>query len=566
MKKPENLLYGVNDVPPHSVTLLNAVQHVGVISINLVYPLLIFRLAGVPTDTVIALLAVGMAILGLSTFLQCAPRGPVGSGYLCPSTFTATYIAPALLAVKAGGLPLVFGMTIFAGLIETALARALHRLRALIPVELSGLVILLIGMTAGLVGVRTLLGGDARAPSGAEWTVAVVTLGITIILNVWGKGLARMLCALVGMAAGYLVAAWFSLFSPADLARLVATPWVALPTLDHVSWSFDAGLATAFAVAAIAAAMKAVGTLTICQRTNDAAWVRPDDASNARGVIADGLGTTLSGLLGGFGINTATPSVGLAAATGVASRRVGYAVGAIFLALALTPKVSALLALMPRPVMGAALVFASCFILINGLQVITSRLLDARRNLTIGLGLIAGVTAEVIPAIAAGSPAWIQPLIGSSLVFGTLVALALNLLFRIGVRQTVAMSLRADAYDPAQVEEFLHRNGARWGARPDIVNRVAFGAGQLIEAVIEHGQVSGALELQARFDEFDLDLRLSYEGVALELPEQRPSAQEIRDTDAGAMRLAGFLLRRNADRVRVEQQGSRVAIWFHFDH
>jgi hypothetical protein len=38
----------------------------------------------------IALLAVGMAILGLSTFLQCAPRGPVGSGYLCPATFTAT--------------------------------------------------------------------------------------------------------------------------------------------------------------------------------------------------------------------------------------------------------------------------------------------------------------------------------------------------------------------------------------------------------------------------------------------------------------------------------------------
>jgi hypothetical protein len=241
--------------------------------------------------------------------------------------------------VKAGGLPLVFGMTIFAGVIEAVLARALHRLRALVPVELSGLVILLIGMTAGLVGVRTLLGGDARAPSGAEWTDATVTLGITIVLN-----------------------------------------------------------------------------------------------------------------------------------------------------------------------------------------------------------------------------------IGSSLVFGTLVALAFNLLFRIGVRQTVEMSLRADAHDPAKVEEFLHRNGARWGARPDIVNRVVFGADQLIEAVIEHGHASGALELQARFDEFDFELRLSYEGAALELPEQRPSAQEIRDTDAGAMRLAGFLLRRNADRVQVEQQGSRVAIWFHFDH
>jgi len=566
MKKPENLLYGVNDVPPLSVTLLNAVQHVGVISINLIYPLLIFRLAGVHTDTVIALLAVGMAILGISTLLQCAPRGPVGSGFLCPSTFTATYIAPSLLAVKAGGLPLVFGMTIFAGLIETVLARALHRLRALVPVEISGLIILLIGVTAGLVGVRTLLGGEARSPSGPEWTVAAATLGITIVLNIWGKGLARMLCALLGMAAGYLVSAWFGLFSPADLARLDSAPWIALPSLDHVSWSFDAGLAAVFAVAALAAAMKAVGTLTICQRINDAAWVRPDSASNARGVTADGLGSVLSGLLGGVGVNTSTPSVGLVAATGVASRRVAYAAGAVFLALALTPKVSALLALMPAPVIGAALVFAACFILINGLQVITSRLLDARRTLTIGLGLIAGVTVEAIPAITAGSAAWVKPLIGSSLVFGTLVALACNLLFRIGVRQTVGMSLRAEAYDAAQVEEFLNRNGARWGARPDIVTRVVFGASQLIEAVIEHGHPAGELELRASFDEFDFDLQLSYEGTALELPEQRPSAQEIRDTDAGAMRLAGFLLRRNADRVQVEQQGGRVAIRFHFDH
>jgi NCS2 family nucleobase:cation symporter-2 len=283
-------------------------------------------------------------------------------------------------------------------------------------------------------------------------------------------------------------------------------------------------------------------------------------------VIADGLGTALSGLLGGVGINTSTPSVGLVVATGVASRRVAYAAGAIFLALALTPKVSALLALMPTPVMGTALVFAACFILINGLQVITSRLLDARRTLTIGLGLIAGVTVEVIPAIAAGSAAWVKPVIGSSLVFGTLVALACNLLFRIGVRQTVGMSVRADVHEPARVEEFLRRNGARWGARPDIVDRAVYGADQLIEAVIEHGHPSGALELQARFDEFDFELRLSYEGTAIELPEQRPSTQEIRDTDAGAMRLAGFLLRRNADRARVEQQGSRIAIQFHFDH
>ena len=88
--------------------------------------------------------------------------------------------------------------------------------------------------------------------------------------------------------------------------------------------------------------MKAVGTITVCQRMNDADWVRPDMRSITRGVLADGASTVLAGLAGAVGTNTSTPSVGLAAATGVASRTVAYAVGAVFLLLGLLPKLTAL--------------------------------------------------------------------------------------------------------------------------------------------------------------------------------------------------------------------------------
>lgn len=566
MRKPPNLLYGVEDRPPLPVTLLNGLQHAGVIAINLVYPVIVFRTAGAASDVIASLLSVGLAILGISTFLQALHRGPVGSGYLCPSTFTATYLAPSVLAAKTGGLSLVFGMTILTGLFEALLAPALHRLRAYVPAELSGLVILLIGLTAGLVAARTLLGDASGAPSTQEWIVAGITMTVTLVLNIWGRGLARMLCALIGMCCGYIAAAALGVLSASELAPVDSAPWIALPDLGHVSWSFDLGLVAAFAIAALAAAMKAVGTLTVCQRTNDADWVRPDGATNARGVLADSLGTSLSGLLGGVGINTSTPSVGLASATGVASRVIAYAVGAIFLVLALTPKLAALLAVMPRAVMASALLFAACFIVINGLQVVTSRLLDARRTIVIGLGLIAGMAVESIPAISAAATGSMKPIIGSSLVFGTLVALVLNMIFRLGVRQTVRLTIDPAAYVPASVDEFLRKQGAAWGARPDVVTRAIFGVGQLVEAALEHGNPPGSLDLQASFDEFKLDVRLSYEGSAIEFPERRPSIAEIQDSDDGARRLAGFMLRRNADRVRAEQQGPRAVIWFHFDH
>lgn len=119
VKKPTTLVYALEDKPPPLITLFNGIQHVGLIAINLVYPLLIFRVVDAPVDTVSGLLSVGMLVLGVATFLQALRLGPVGSGYMCPATFTATYFAPSLLAARLGGLPLVFGMTIFAGALES---------------------------------------------------------------------------------------------------------------------------------------------------------------------------------------------------------------------------------------------------------------------------------------------------------------------------------------------------------------------------------------------------------------------------------------------------------------
>ena len=135
-KKPSNLIYGLDDVPPLPITLFNGVQHVGLIAINLVYPLLIFRVVDAPVHLVTNLLAVGMLVLGIATFLQVMRLGPVGSGYMCPATFTATYLAPSLLAAQIGGLPMVFGMTAFAGLLEIGIAPLLNRLRQIFPPEI----------------------------------------------------------------------------------------------------------------------------------------------------------------------------------------------------------------------------------------------------------------------------------------------------------------------------------------------------------------------------------------------------------------------------------------------
>jgi NCS2 family nucleobase:cation symporter-2 len=450
-------------------------------------------------------------------------------------------------------------------LAESVIAPLLQRLRAIFPPEISGVIILMIGISAGMGGLRTVAGANAAPVAPAEWWVAGITLASMISLNVWGTGLARMLCALIGLSLGYLAAGVSGLLG-STLTSVDQAAWIGLPGLGGVSWSFDLSLAVPFAIASIATAMKAAGTITVAQRINDANWVRPDMNAITRGVLADGLATALAGAVGAFGINTSTPSVGLSSATGVASRQVAFAVGAMMLLLGFFPKFTALFAVMPRSVIMASLLFTTTFIIVNGLQIMTSRLLDTRRTLVVGLSLTAGVAIEAFPGIAAGLPPSLVPIFGSSLVFATIVALVLNLVFRIGVRQTAELMLAGTEADEQKVHDFFAKQTALWGARPDVASRATFGVIQLVDTIREDFWSGGAMVMHASFDEFNLDVRLAYRGDVPEFPQERPTPEQIRENEDGARLLAGFMLRRNADRVRAEWKDGTANVHFHFDH
>ena len=567
MRKRAGILYGVDETPPIVVVALSALQQLGVMSIFMIYPVLIGRAAGGAPALVADIVSVSFLVLGLGALLQARPRGPVGSGFLCQPVPTAIYLVPSLLAARQGGLHLVFGMTAFAGLLEMALSRALRRLRPLFPPEITGLVVALIGLVTGAVAIRAILGIDAAsAPGTSDAIVALTTLGTMVALNVWAGGGLRLACVLTGMLVGYGVAAVLGRFGHADWDMLAATPWVTLPRLDHVGWSFDAALMVPFAVAAVAASLKVIGNVTTCQKLNDADWVRPDMNTIGKGVLADGMATTLAGALGTSGVNSASAAVGLANATGVLSRRVAYALAVLLVLLAFFPKVGVLFYLMPGTVAGPALLFAATFMFVNGLEIMTSRLLDARRTFVIGLGFMCGLAADLFPGAFARFPGWVQPLLISSMVLGPVVALALNGLFRLGIRKTQDLTVDPKSVDPAAIEAFMEASGAGWGARRDVIDRASFNLTQSIETIVEGCAPEGPLEVRAAFDEFSLDLQVSYVGPPLELPTVRPSNEEIIATDEGHRKLAGFLLRRFADRVSSAHRAGRSTILFHFDH
>lgn len=122
--------HGLEEPPPASVIWISGAQHVGVCAIFTIYPLIIAREAHLPADTITNILQLGFLVLAIATVLRALRRGPVGNRLLAPSIFTGVCVVPSLVAVKVGGMPLVWGMTIFAGFVEIALSRVWSRLRA----------------------------------------------------------------------------------------------------------------------------------------------------------------------------------------------------------------------------------------------------------------------------------------------------------------------------------------------------------------------------------------------------------------------------------------------------
>jgi len=316
----------------------------------------------------------------------------------------------------------------------------------------------------------------------------------------------------------------------------------------------------------ICSSLKSVGDLTTCQKINDAEWKRPDMVNISKGILADALGCVAGGALGGMGQSTSSSNIGLSIATGTTSRIIAYAMGLILVVLAFFPKLSSLFAIMPKPIMGATLMFVLSFMIIAGFQIIMSRMIDGRKTFVVGISLIFGLTVDIMPNAFEGMHPWISPIFSSSLSLAAMTALSLNLIFRIGIAKKVKLQLMPEADSSQKIFEFMERNGGAWGARREVISRAVAGMNELMEAVIEHRLTEDAIDMDVNFDEFNLDVDIRYKGELMEFPQQSPDVAKVLEEKEEQLRFSGFLMRKYADKITGSTKSGLTHIRMHFDH
>jgi xanthine/uracil permease len=558
--------WSLGSAPPAGVLWPAALQHVGLAAVTLVFPLLIAEAAGADAATVTTYIALSMVALGVTTLLQAWGRRGIGSGFMLPAVFTAVYLPPSLLAAQVGGLGAVAGLTLAAGTTQILLSFLVHRLRPYLPVELAGLVVLMIGLVLGLLGLRLMLGvGPGPRDPAHDLVAPFATVVAIIALTAWGSRRWRPVAVLAGLGVGIAVHLAQAALSGASPFRL--PPVMMLPSWPLATPSLPWALVPGVLVGALASLVRASGDILACQRANDPQWKRPDFGSIRAGVLADGIGTFCAGLIGVPGTNTYTASVGLSIATGVMARRVALAVGGLWIVLGLLPGAPALLLAVPRGVLGAALFFAAAFIVVTGMGIVVQRVLDARRTLAVGIAFVVGVSYDAAPQLFVTLPDTARLLLTSSLVLGLLVGLLMTAAFRAGATQHRHMAWRPAEGIPA-LEGFAMEAGSAWGARAEVVARLR---GALEEAAALLGQAAApgtAVEVAGRFDEFNLDIVLRWTGASLRAHvADAPAIEEEQDLDALAARLAALFLWRAADRVgETALPGGQWELRLHYDH
>lgn len=565
-RRPEDLIYAVDERPPWPSLLLLGLQYAGLLTIYLVMIAIVFKAGGASHSETKSAISLGMIAVAVATMLQALRKGPIGSGFLAAPVFSAIYLGPSVLAAKSAGLPAVFGMTIVAGAVEILIAPYLHRLRVFFPPPISGFIIAIVGIQLGLVAIDHVLDiDDFEKPDYIRHvTVSVLTLAVIVGLSVWSSGKARLMCSMIGLVCGFIIAALLGIIPSGDWRILADAPIVALPDPGFISYDFEPSLLPAFLIGGLAAALRTVGVITTCQKINDEDWKRPDLTTIRRGMFADGIGCMLAGALGGIGMNAAPSLVGVSKASGATSRFIAFAAGGFLILFSIAPAIAAVFLILPNSVVGAALLFTASFMIAGGIQIMATRNLDARMNYVIGISMLLGLSREVFQNFFKNLPGLLHPLTSSMLALAVVSALTLHIVFRIGNRRTTTFLFESSERPVTDLAALMQKQGKTWNLDRDVISRAIATTSQVVEHIEHADLVVGGLTAVLSYDDFNFVVTIAYKGGMLSLPHVGIRKRTFLEEESFSYGLADFLTGVYPDRMESTAHGSDITIRLYF--
>ena len=572
MRRPGNTEFWINDRLPVPTALGLSLEQLAFLGALLVVPNLFMHSsgAGLGSHQFLDVASATLLACAVGVILQVLGRWGLGAGYYYPQQATPTVLGFMLVAGSQGGMALAYGMVFFAGITQILLSGLLLHMRNVFTVEMAGLAVMLTGIATGKVGMEVLFNAEAQLGNANDLVVAGATLSVLVFCNIWVRARFQAFTTLAGLLAGTLLAVYLGMIPPSIWEEIQATPWLHLPSVGSIGWQFDARFIWLSALMGLSLSLVSLGTQTVAQRAVDADWHVPDLRAYGRGLRAEGVAHMVGSFLNAMPQSASGGAVGLATSAGCTSRYLGYWVAAALVFMALCSKLIMLWYLVPAPVISALMLYLAALLIVTGLRLISSRMLDNRRAMAVGLGLMIGVGNQyIIWGIEDAMPALASFMRVAGGVNGLLLALCLTLVFRIGAASRARRRFTVEATTADDIDQFMEDQGRLWGARRSAILRAKQTVWEAFDLVAHSGHIQATppwLEVQTRFDDFALRVRFIYDGLPLPAAgDAPPSAEDMIDDPEAAARLSSYLLSRLARRVQAGARDGRCQLDLYFD-
>ncbi|NVN79869.1 MULTISPECIES: nucleobase:cation symporter-2 family protein [unclassified Vibrio] len=441
------LLYTLNERPPHGLTLLLALQHMlasigGIVAV----PLIVGASIGLPNTEIVSLINAALMASGIVTVAQCLGFGPVGIRLPVVMGSSFAFLGVAISIGNEGGVAAIMGSALIGSFVVIGASFYMDKVRKLFPTVVSGVVVTLIGLTILPVAMNWV--GDSPANTEQFATLpklflALVSLGIVVGVSVYCKGAVAASAIVIGLAGGYIVALSLGMV---DLEQISSAAWVGGPEPFKYGFTFSASAIISMSLVYIVVIAEATGDF-MALGNNCQTQVSGKDLK--RGLLGDGLGSTLSSILTAMPLASFSQNVGIVGITGVASRYVVAATGGLLILGGLFPKLAAIAVTIPKPVLGGVGFVMFGMIAYAGIRMLI-KAADTKRNaLVICVGLASGLAVTFEPRLLQHLPHDLANFLHSGITTGTIMTVLLNLVLP---KSSKAEEQEALAESQAQVE------------------------------------------------------------------------------------------------------------------
>ncbi len=401
----EELSHQLEGRPRMRVAFPLGLQHIlAMFTSNLAPIMIVAGVCGLVGADLVMMMQCAMFVSGVTTLVQLYPI-KIGKNFQIGGNLpivmgTSFAFVPTMASIGAvGGIGAVLGASLVGSAVEAFLGIFFKHIRRFFPPLVVGCTLITIGVKLLGVGAGYFAGGVGSEDYGSIQNLGIASFVLltTILLQRFGKGVLKSSAILVGLTAGYLLCIPLDMI---DFSNVGEAGWFSLPLPMRFEMTFSLPAILSMTALYLVSGLETIGNtsgLTIAAFDREAT-----ERETAGAIMADSLGSATAAIFNALPNTAFGQNVGIIAVTKVVNKWC-VAVGAIFLALCgFIPKLGAIFAAIPAPVLGGAIISVFSMIMLNGIKMIGKAGFSERNTLVLGITFALGLgLASDADAVAA---------------------------------------------------------------------------------------------------------------------------------------------------------------------